>query len=136
MLNISTKTDYALMIMIELAKSYKLGYLSLSKIATKMNVSASYLTQIAQFLIKAGLVDSKEGKFGGLKLAKSAKSISVLNVLEAIDENIGLKCIGTNSKKCPSINQCGAKSAWLIITNDLKKILTKKKLSSFVSSVV
>lgn len=129
MFKISTKADYALIIMLELAKHPKLSYLALSSIAKKMKISASYLTQIAQPLVKANLVISKEGQSGGLRLARSARQISILDILEAIDGGAKLKCFQSGAKACPSIKLCGVKSAWLIIIDDIKISLKKRRLS-------
>ncbi|MBL7058569.1 Rrf2 family transcriptional regulator [Patescibacteria group bacterium] len=132
MFKISTKSDYALIIMMELAKNANLGYLSLSIIAKKMQISASYLTQIAQPLIKANLIESREGKMGGLKLAKSAKKISVLDIMEAIENTGQLKCFQVGKRTCPNIKLCGVKKAWLSIITNMKEVLIKEKLSDLI----
>ncbi len=86
MFNISAKADYALVIMLELARFAKAnarraknndGYLSISEITATRKLSPAYLTQITRPLKKASLLLSKEGKTGGYMLAKSPEAISV-----------------------------------------------------------
>ena len=132
MFNISTKVDYALIIMIELARYEKLGYLSMSKVAKKLKLSAAYLAQIAQPLIKSGLIESREGKNGGLRLSRRSKTISVLEIIEITEGEVELRCFQVGKKICPSIRMCGVKSAWVDIINDVRKVLDKKKLSNLV----
>lgn len=132
MFNISTKADYALIIMMELAKHEKLGYLTLSAISKKLKLSSPYLTQIAQPLIKSGLIESREGKGGGLKLARKSGSISVLDIVEIVEGEVELRCFQVGRKKCTSIKCCSVKSVWVGIINDVRSLLSKKKLSNLV----
>ena len=55
MLQIKTKTDYALLIMLELAKQPG-EIVPLSGIAKKIGISSVYLAQLAQSLTRAGLI--------------------------------------------------------------------------------
>ena len=66
---ISTKGRYALRVMTDLAL-HSDGYISLSDIAARQEVSLKYLEAIISSLNKAGFVESQRGKSGGYMLKR------------------------------------------------------------------
>lgn len=56
-----------------------------TKLAELHDVSPSYLAKQLQALSRAGLVRSVQGKAGGYVLTREAASITVLDVVEAVD---------------------------------------------------
>jgi Rrf2 family protein len=56
-----------------------------TKLAELHDISASYLAKQLQALSRAGLVRSVEGKAGGYVLTREPASITVLDVVEAVD---------------------------------------------------
>ena len=55
------------------------------RLAELHDVSASYLAKQLQALSRAGLVRSSQGQSGGYVLTRSARDITVLDVVEAVD---------------------------------------------------
>lgn len=116
--------------MVELAKKYKKDYLSLADIAKAKKLSSAYLVQIIQPLIKAKLIESKEGKGGGYKLLKAPNKISVLEIIEALEGPANLvKCLRDSKMKCSCFDNCDMKSVWPTIIEDVKNVLNRRKLS-------
>ena len=69
---VSTKGRYALTVMVDLAKNEDGGYVSLSDIAERENLSMKYLESIISILNKGGMLLSLRGKNGGLDLIQVA----------------------------------------------------------------
>ncbi|MFA6551206.1 MAG: Rrf2 family transcriptional regulator [Patescibacteria group bacterium] len=133
MFNISTKSDYGLIVMSELAKKYPKDYLSLTDIAKDKKLSPAYLTQIIQPLIKTKLIASKEGKGGGYKLLKAPAQISILEIIEALEGPANLvKCLRDKKVKCSCFLNCEIKSVWPVIIEAVKKSITDIKLSDLI----
>ena len=63
--------------------------------------AASYLEQLVRLLRKAGLVTSVRGAGGGYRLAKPADSISVGDVLRALEGNLDAVSCGAFQKEHP-----------------------------------
>lgn len=131
MFQISAKTDYGLLIMITLA-SRPGAIISLSPLAKHLGVSSSYLSQIAKDLTKALLIKSKEGSGGGYYLSRSADKISVLEILEALTGKMKVRCVHGETKVCPNFKQCGLKSAWPMLLDDIKSSLAHRSLASLL----
>ena len=133
MFNISTKSGYGFIVMLELAKNYKKNYMSLSDIAREKKLSSGYLLQIVQPLVKAKLIKSKEGKGGGYRLAKDPNKISVLEILETLEGSVSLvKCLVKDHKKCPAFSVCNAKDIWPVVLGDVRKVLGKRKIGDLI----
>lgn len=125
---ISTKIDYGVLMMVELAKTLPGTFLALSDIAKKRNISEKYLSQLIQPLKQAGFVASKEGSSGGYRLAKSARQISLQAIIEALDGPIQLVRCLEDKDKCPANHHCVTQSVWRELQQDITKLLAHKTL--------
>ena len=78
-------TDYGMRAILYLAAQ---GTTCSSKdIAEDMSIPRDYLIQLAQLLRNAGIIEARPGKHGGYRLAKDAADISVLEIVNALDED-------------------------------------------------
>jgi Rrf2 family protein len=55
------------------------------RIAKEYDFPTEYLLQVMQQLVRAGVLTSKKGPNGGFTLARPAKEITMLQIIEAID---------------------------------------------------
>lgn len=84
MLALTKKTDYALIALSYLAKRVE-GVVSARELASVSRVPLPILTNILKTLAHAGMVVSERGSAGGYSLAKSAESISLHELITAIE---------------------------------------------------
>jgi Rrf2 family protein len=56
-----------------------------TRIAAATRVPAPYLAKVLNALVKAGLVDAQRGRGGGLKLARPAAAVTILEIVNAVD---------------------------------------------------
>lgn len=87
-MRLSTKGRYAVMAMADLAKNGSGRAVSLAEIATRQEISLSYLEQLFARLRKGGLVKSIRGPGGGYRLAKGPDETVVADIVLAVDEPI------------------------------------------------
>lgn len=87
-MRLSTKGRYAVMAMADLAKNGSGRAVSLAEIATRQEISLSYLEQLFARLRKGGLVQSVRGPGGGYRLAKTPDETVVADIVLAVDEPI------------------------------------------------
>lgn len=115
-MKISTKGQYGLTIMIDLARQYGQGPISLKSIAEKNNLSVHYLEQIAAPLRNASLIQSIRGAYGGYKLAKDPSFIKAGDIIRCLEGPLVL-VEGIEDEE-------PAKQAlWLRITEAIKEVL-------------
>ena len=84
-MNLSKKSRYGITALIDLAVYARNQCVHLSSIAERNKISVKYLEQIFSGLRRAGLVKSIKGPQGGYLLAKSPESITVADVIYALD---------------------------------------------------
>ena len=84
-MKLSTKGRYGLRAMIDLADYSEEMPQSIANIAARQAISDSYLEQLMPKLKKAGLIESIRGAQGGYVLARSSDSISVGDILRALE---------------------------------------------------
>ena len=82
---ISTKCQYALRAVFEIARSNHGRVLTIAEIAEAQNVPQRYLEGILNELRKGCILEAQRGRCGGYKLAMDAKDITVGVVVRLID---------------------------------------------------
>ena len=89
-MRLSTKGRYAVMAMADLARNGQadgvVRAVSLAEIATRQEISLSYLEQLFARLRRKGLVKSARGPGGGYRLARTADDTSIADIVHAVDE--------------------------------------------------
>jgi len=94
-MKLSSKARYAVMAMVDLAFHGEGRPVSLAEIASRQDISLSYLEQLFGKLRRAGLVDSVRGPGGGYLLAHGRREIFVAQIIDAVDEPIRVtRCKG------------------------------------------
>lgn len=99
-MRLTTKGRYAVQAMADIAAAKGDGPVSLPDVAHRQSISAGYLEQLFAKLRRAGLVDSVRGVAGGYRLARSASSITISEVIEAVDEDIQTTACGGSPVGC------------------------------------
>ena len=90
----STKAEYGVRVMVELARRAGEDPIPLAEIAEHDGLPLAYLEHLVARLRKAGLVDSRRGSRGGYLLARSPTEITMAEVVEALEGSIApIECI-------------------------------------------
>lgn len=84
-MRISRSTGYALLAVGYIAKHKDEGIILSQSIAKAYNIPLEYLLKILQQLVRADVLRSKRGPRGGFSMAKTAKKITMLEIIEAVD---------------------------------------------------
>ena len=81
-----TRAEYAALAVLELARAYPSDRLtSVQQIASKHNLSPSFLTRVLQHLRRAGLVETERGFQGGFRLLLKPQEIALGYVLSVVE---------------------------------------------------
>jgi len=84
-MKISRSTGYAMLAMGYIAQHQDQKIILSQGISNQYDIPLEYLLKILQQLVRANVLRSKRGPRGGFSLAKSAKKITVLQIIEAVD---------------------------------------------------
>lgn len=108
MLKISTRGQYALLIMTDLAEQNPENYVPLKLLSHRHNLSVKYLEQILASLSKSGLVTGLRGNNGGYRLVKNASEYTVGEILRALEGDLSPR--GSNEGN--TVSNVGNDSFW------------------------
>lgn len=85
-MRLNAKGRYAVAAMLDLALRARARPVALSSISERQRVSLSYLEQMFGRLRRSQLVESTRGPGGGYTLARSPESITVADIVRAVDD--------------------------------------------------
>jgi Rrf2 family protein len=84
-MRVSAKSDYALRALIELASREDGAPVSAEELGRLQEIPHGFLQAILADLRRAGVVISQRGQSGGWRLARDASTVSVADVIRAVD---------------------------------------------------
>ncbi len=112
-MELNTRGRYAVTAMADLARYGADGSVALPMIAERQQISLAYLEQLFLKLRRAGLVDSARGRSGGYRLGRLASSISVAEIMAAVDEDTRMtRCGGEEAAPCLPGKRCLTHGLW------------------------
>ena len=127
MLKITRQTDYAVRVLLLLAKQPEGKKLSTSHIRDEMLIPRAFIQRIVARLAAEKLVATFPGRDGGIMLSRPARQISLLEVVEAFEGRLCLSdCFDNGSLDCPFERDCPVRDRWgrlqAVMTRELKNI--------------
>lgn len=115
---VSAKGRYALRIFIDLAQNQGDGYVALSEVSKRQDVSLKYLETIVAMLVRGGLLRSQRGMSGGYRLSKDAKEISIYDIFNLTEGSLSpVACINCGENFCNRSEICYTKEMWTNVDN-------------------
>jgi len=130
-MRLTTKGRYAVTAMLDLALHATESPVPLADISQRQGISLSYLEQLFSRLRRQGLVDSARGPGGGYRLAHAAADIAVVDVINAIDENVNVtRCGGQGD--CQDGEPCLTHELWCDLSAQIHDFLASIDLQQLV----
>jgi Rrf2 family protein len=102
---LTKNSDYAVRALLVLA-IHKGEYVSARKVAAEQKLPYQFLRRILQVLIKEGLVESKEGGKGGVRLVKDPASIHLVEVIKLFQGEVQISECMFRHKICQNRSTC------------------------------
>jgi Rrf2 family transcriptional regulator, iron-sulfur cluster assembly transcription factor len=134
-MRLSTKGRYAVMAMADLARHSRERAVSLAEIATRQEISLSYLEQLFARLRRGGLVKSVRGPGGGYRLAREASETWVADIVLAVDEPLrATRCAGMGSPRGCMIGgeRCITHDLWEGLGQEIHRYLARVSLDDVI----
>ncbi len=135
-MELNTRGRYAVMAMTDLAKYGADGALPLPAIAERQQISLAYLEQLFLKLRRAGLVESARGRSGGYRLGRSAATITVAEVMAAVEEDMRMtRCGGEAAKPCMPGQRCLTHGLWDALSEQIASFLESVTLQEVLDGI-
>ena len=124
-------------LMIDLARHWGQGSVSLHAVATREDLPEAYLEQLVAALRKAGLVTGKRGAGGGYTLARDPTEITAGHIVRALEGPIEPQICtaeGDPVINCVREQDCGTREVWLRLQSTIATALDSMTLAELARS--
>ena len=132
----STKGEYGVRLMVQLGRHAGRGPASLAEIAAEEDLPRAYLEQLVVNLREAGLVTSTRGAHGGYELARPPETISMAEVLRALEGPIApMVCASDDPEHaivCDRSSRCTVNLLWVRVRDAVTGALDSMTLADLV----
>ena len=131
-MKLSTRIRFALRIMIQVAGDTSGKPVLSRNVASAQDISEPYVDQILLPLRSRGLLASVRGRSGGYRLARPAKEITLLDIVQAMEGNVQLADCLSDTKECKRATKCVTRDVWAMLTESLKRDMNSVILADLV----
>ncbi|PHP66504.1 transcriptional regulator [Zhengella mangrovi] len=131
-MRLTRQTNYAMRMMMYCAANPK-DLSRVPEIAKAYGVSELFLFKILHPLVDAGLMVTVRGRNGGVKLARAAGEITLLDVVRVTEENFVMaECFENDAADCPLIDACALNAALRKALNAFFEVLAGYTVADLV----
>ena len=108
-MRLTQRTDYALRVLMLLAVEE--GPRTAAEMAAMLGVSEHHLAKIAKDLRARGHLETRRGRGGGFRLARSPADITVGGVVRELEDLTIVECFDPGQSRCPLAGPCALQGA-------------------------
>ena len=128
MLKLSTKGQYGVRAMFEIARSCGEGPVTIKEISERQDVSVAYLEQILNQLRKAGIINSVKGPGGGYILSRPADRVSIGEILRELEGPVAITSCLDPKEGCMRVDGCVTHLLWKALGENIEAFLNSMTL--------
>jgi Rrf2 family protein len=132
MLEITRQADYALRATMEVARMDFGERTPTATIAEAQNIPLPFLAKIVSQLVVRGILEATRGASGGVSLARPADTITMLEVVEAIDGPITIN----RCTRDPSVCEFSSTCPFCEIFTEAQQMLVHRLSSTTLGNIV
>ena len=136
MLKINRKTDYAVRVILALAKRPAGTLVPTVEIRNEMLIPPVLLQRIVAELASGGFINTQVGRDGGITLAHLPVEINLLQIVEYFEGTIYLSDCVTKPGECPFDAKCPVRCRWARLRNVLRSELEQTTFQDLVEDAL
>lgn len=134
MFKVNKLTDYAMVVLIDVARSDTRR--SAQQIAARTGLPLPTVAKLMKSLGRAGLVASHRGAAGGYALSRHQNEITVADVIQAVEGPIALTaCADTSDQLCGMQRSCLVQGKWNRVNKAVRAALTEVTLAEMIADI-
>jgi FeS assembly SUF system regulator len=132
-MRLSSMADYAVVVMAAAARHCGGVRVSAGQLAEETGLPAPTVQKLVSRLSAAGLLRSSRGVGGGLKLARPPATITLADIIEAVEGPIALTaCIEEARSDCTLEDACAVRPHWPAVSAAVRGALAQVPLTQLV----
>jgi Rrf2 family transcriptional regulator, iron-sulfur cluster assembly transcription factor len=133
-MQITRAGEYAMLGLLALARRPLGEAVLLDVIAREEQIPSSFLGKIFQTLTKAGYVRSARGSKGGFSLLRSPETVTVLEVIEAIEGKIAFQRCQEEKPDCTHMGGCSLCGLFAEAQDKVKEVFARTTLAKLAAN--
>lgn len=106
-----------------------------SELAEQLHLAAPTIAKVLKMLNKAGLLESVRGATGGYRLATPPETISVADIIAAMDGPIALTECSLHDSHCEIEHDCQVRPHWQQVSVSIQQTLANLSLADMLQPV-
>jgi len=122
-MKVSTKGDYGVRALVELAHHYGQGPVQSAEIAARQEVPEPYLDQLLTTLRRAGFIRSVRGPQGGHALIRDPREVRLSEVMVALEGSLAAIACVDDPDACTRTGGCVQREVWERVRDATQEIL-------------
>ncbi len=122
-MKVSTKGDYGVRALVELAHHFGQGPVQSAEIASRQEVPEPYLDQLLTTLRRAGFIRSVRGPQGGHALIRQPGELTLSEVVVALEGSLAPMACVDDPDACTKTGGCIQRGVWEQVRNATQEIL-------------
>lgn len=133
MLKLSKLTDYAAVIMAQIARDPDQAHTA-SELAARVKLPHPTVGKTLKMLSRGGLLESRRGSHGGYVLSRSPSDITASDIIAAIEGPIGMTECSHADGDCELLDTCGVAGNWQRVSQAIRTLLDGVTLAHLAQS--
>ncbi len=105
-LELTRRGDYAIRAVIALGRAEGDSVIAAPRIAALTGIPPRFVAQVMTEIVRAGIAETKVGRCGGYRLARDPGSISLLELVEAVEGDPRRRLCVFSSSPCMQDGEC------------------------------
>lgn len=133
-MRINSRERHAVIALVDVAMYQENGFVALTGISQRLEISVSYLEKIFARLRLRGIIDAARGSRGGYRLARHASDVSVGDIIQALDGEPAVTDVARKSIGCdPSVRvDWITQNLWFALNRKIMEHLQSVSLSELI----
>ena len=134
-MRLSSLADYAVVMLTATARHCGArGRLNATLLASETGLPLPTVQKLVSRLSAAGLIETVRGTGGGLRLSRPPATISLADIIEAVEGPIALTaCVEHGAQDCTIEHACCVKPHWAIVNHAVRGALAGVSLADLCS---
>ncbi|MGM0522181.1 MAG: SUF system Fe-S cluster assembly regulator [Pseudomonadota bacterium] len=128
MLKLSRLTDYAAVVMAQIARHSETPHAA-AELAEAVQLPHPTVSKTLKMLVKAGLLVSHRGAQGGYRLSRPAYQITAADIIAAIEGPVAMTECSQAEGDCELVDTCGVADNWQRVSLAIRTLLESVTLS-------
>ncbi|MFN8519450.1 MAG: Rrf2 family transcriptional regulator [Chloroflexota bacterium] len=130
-LELTRRGDYAIRAVIALAR-HAPDVVGAARIAEETGIPRRFVAQVMTEVVRSGIAETRLGRSGGYRMRRPASQVSVLDVVEAVEGDVGRHSCVLRNAPCGRGGTCDVHEVFLAAQDALLEELRRATIASLL----